>query len=158
MSVHIRYLRLQFNLYIQKIIFYFGSSSTWLWVLLLWQDLTIAPWRDGFENRNKLYVVAYFHFETVLCMRHTLSPDRDGRLFCRYSSQRSAGRRQTHCRNVCRFAGFLVKGPNYTSSAAAGDDRFRLTSTKQDRTVQVLICLKMRASGFKIQELCKALL
>lgn len=91
-------------------------------------------------------MVAYFHSETVLCMSHTLSPDRDGRLFCRYGSQRGAERRQLQCRNLCRFAGLLVKGANYTSRAAGGDVRFRLTSARQDGTVQVLICLKMRDS------------
>lgn len=90
-------------------------------------------------------MVAYFHSETVLCMKHTFPPDGDGRFFRRH---RGGERGRLCCGKLHRFAGLLVKGANHTSRTTGGDIRFRLSST---RCVQVLISLKMRASDLKIQ-------
>lgn len=123
--------------------------------LLHWQILTIGLGRDGFENSNKLSMVAHFDSEAVLCVKHTFSSRRDGSLFCRYSTQSwEVWGKRCHRFISC----LLVEWANCTTRAAGGEGRFRLcwfhadvSSTRQDSAAHVLTCLRKWVNNLYLQ-------
>lgn len=121
-----------------------------------WWTLTIVLGGYGLKSSNKLCMVAYFHSETILWMRHTFSSYRDGSLFCRNRIRSGRVWKELCCRHLCRFFGLIVKWTDCTPKAAWGTNRFGLrwfdiSSARQDRAVQMLIRLRKRTGDLYLQ-------